>query len=305
MQVENSEKKTKFGYIGVFGRANAGKSTLVNSLVEADVSIVSPRPQTTRKRILGIITRDVSQIVFCDTPGLHPVKNKLDSFMNSEIASVPDNICAGLYLIDSFKPVLSEDSQYIDQLFSTRKVPLIGILTKTDLSKPPQLNEVLESVLGMKKFQTVLAISALKTKGIGALWETILPLVPEGPHCFPEDDYTTQTEREICEEIIRQEVLNRYFQEVPHSVAVTIEEFKERDSGKTFVSAVLNVEKEGHKKIIIGKNGDNLKALGVSAREKLNSQLGRDIYLELWVKVRHNWRKSEDWIRKLGYVNAH
>ncbi|MBF0545848.1 MAG: GTPase Era [Candidatus Riflebacteria bacterium] len=291
----------KFGLVGIFGRANAGKSTLVNALVGEMVSIVSSRPQTTRKKILGIVTRNESQVVFCDTPGLHQIKNKLDAYMICEIESVPKVVCGAVYLFDSTDLRLEEDRGYIEKLFSGVNTPKIALLTKIDSPKSKVNSSLIEEISKLGKFDSILEISSKSGKGLEQVWKEIVCWLPEGPHAYSSEDYTTQTEREICEEVIREEILSCFYQEVPHSVAVTIDEFKERENGKTYVSAVLNVEKEGHKKIVIGTKGENLKKLGMAARLRLNSQLGRDFYLSLWVKVRPNWRKNEDWIRKLGY----
>ena len=292
---------TKFGAVGVFGRANAGKSTLVNALVGERVSIVSKRPQTTRKRILGILTADECQLVFCDTPGLHAVKNKLDAYMHNEILSTVKGLQAGLYLVDLSEMKSEEDQNYLAQLSPESGMPLFLVLNKTDLVDPEVVRKAQELYSGFYRFDKVFATAAARNDGLDVVLKALQEVVPEGPYAFDVDDYTSLSEREIVEETVREVALQRFYQEVPHSIAVQVEQFKERENGKTYVEAIIYVEKESHKKIIVGKGGDGIKALGQIARQRLNDLLGRDIFLELWIKVRENWRRDEQWIERLGY----
>ncbi len=292
---------TKFGAVGVFGRANAGKSTLVNALVGEVVSIVSNRPQTTRKRILGILTINETQLVFCDTPGLHAIKNKLDAYMNDEIMSTMKGLQAGLYLTDLSDIKLDLDEEYISQLDPSSEMPLFLVFNKSDLVEENKIEEATKAYESLYPFKKIFVISAKKKKGLKQLLNALCRVVPKGPHAYDADDYTSQTEREIVEETIRECILRLYNQEVPHSVAVQVEEFKERENGKTYIEATLNVEKEAHKRIIIGKDGGGIKKIGKIAREKLNTMLGRDIFLQLWVKIRQDWRHDDLWIKRLGY----
>ncbi len=292
----------RFGAIGVFGRANAGKSTLVNALVGEPVSIVSNRPQTTRRRVLGILTVGEAQMVFCDTPGLHAIRNELDSFMATEIESTTAGLQGALYLVDTAAPVPDEDAVHLGQLGPRLQGgPVFLVLNKIDRVDTAALDELESRYAALFTFQKVFRIAAKEGKGLPALQECLLAILPEGPHAYGADDYTSLSEREIVEEVIREVLLHRYSHEVPHSVAVVVEDFKERENGKTFISAHLFLEKENHKKIVIGKDGKGIKTLGSMAREKLNQLLGRDIFLQLWVKVRPNWRKSGVWVRRLGY----
>ncbi|OIP30953.1 GTPase Era [bacterium CG2_30_54_10] len=291
----------KFGAIGVFGRANAGKSTLVNALVGERVSIVSNRPQTTRKRILGILTEGDFQMVFCDTPGLHLIRNELDSFMASEIEDALGGLHGGLYLVDAGDPAFEEDSRYLATMVPKIEGPVFLVINKIDRVPVARVDELASLYSGAFSFRKVFRVSAIHCLGLPEILEEVKSILPEGAFAYESDDYTSLSEREIVEEVIREEMLHRYSQEVPHSVAVQVEEFKERDNGKTFVSATLYMEKESHKKIVIGQKGQGIKALGVAAREKLNQILGRDIFLEIWVKVRQNWRKNPDQTRLMGY----
>ncbi len=292
---------TKFGAIGVFGRANAGKSTLVNAIVGERVSIVSKRPQTTRKRILGILTKDECQLVFCDTPGLHTVKNKLDAFMHEEILATVKGLQAGMYLVDLADIRHEEDKAYLSQLNPESGMPMFLVLNKTDIVEPDKVEFAVKLYSEFYPFDKIFALSAKNAEGFAPLLKALRRAVPEGPHAYDADYYTNQSEREIVEEVIREVVLQNFYQEVPHSLAVQVEQFCERENGKTFVEANLYVEKEGHKKIIIGKSGEGIKKIGQVARQRLNSLLGRDIFLQLWIKVRANWRRDEQWIERFGY----
>ena len=293
--------KTFFGAIGVFGRANAGKSTIVNALVGEKVSIVSPKPQTTRRRVLGVLTKGSSQIVFCDTPGLHSIKNKLDAFMDNEIVSTASGLQGAIYVVDSGDPQPDIDKEHLDRLFGKAKFALSLVFNKIDLVSKTVIQELQESYAKLASFARVFTVSAKEKDSLQDLFQFLMEGLPEGPHAYDVDFYTSSTEREIVAEAIREEVLRRFFHEVPHSVAVLIDEFKERESGKTYISAELILERDSQKKIIIGKGGEEIKALGVAARTKLNQMLGRDIFLQLWVKVRPNWRKNEEWVRRMGY----
>ena len=292
---------TKYGNIGLLGRTNAGKSTLVNRIVGEAVSIVSNLPQTTRKRALGIYTQDDVQIVFCDTPGLHPAKNKLDEWMNSEIAATLTALDGALYLVDSSDPDLESDLAYFAEMPALKNFPVFLVFSKSDLIDEEKRKKLLEIYEGAFSFKEIYFISAHKKKGLFKLLNGIIKILPEGEFVYNPDEYTAQTEREMVEEYIREAVLRMYRQEVPHSVTVEVNEFKERENGKTYIDAVIYAEKESHKKILIGKSGTSIKKVGETARIKLNKTLGRDIYLSLWVKIRQNWRSSEEWIKRLGY----
>lgn len=292
---------TKFGAIGLFGRANAGKSTLVNLLVGEKVSIVSKKPQTTRKRILGILTVDDCQMVFCDTPGLHSIKNNLDKYMNDEIAATLNGLQGGLYLADLSDLMPESDKEYLSQLNPNSDTDIFLVLNKSDLVDENTINQAKETYKELYPFKEIFVVSSKKKKGHLKIINKLKKILISGPFAFDPDYYTNQSEREIAEEIVREAILKTYHQEVPHSVAVQVDEFKERENGKTYISATLYVEKEAHKKIIIGKNGEGIKNLGSVARQKLNEMLERDIFLELWVKVRENWRQNEQWVSRLGY----
>jgi GTP-binding protein Era len=295
----------KFGAIGVFGRANAGKSTLVNALVGEQVSIVSCKPQTTRKRIMGILTTpDEVQLVFCDTPGLHQIKNKLDAYMHREIMATLKGLQAGMYLVDVSDVKIEEDKAYLEQMVADFKFPVVLVLNKVDLVEPEEAEKIKELYSELYDFTAAYSVSAGRRIRTKKVLHGLKKIVPEGPHAYDADYYTSLSEREIVEEVIRQVALESLYQEVPHSVAVMVEEFKERENGKTFVEANLFVERESHKRIIVGKSGQGIKNIGKVSRQRLNGLLGRDIFLQLWVKVKENWRRSEEWIQRLGYKKS-
>ncbi len=296
-----TSSEPRFGAIGVFGLPNCGKSSLVNALVGEAVSIVSPRPQTTRRRVMGILTVGTDQMAFCDTPGLHRPRNKLDEFMAAEVDSTLEGLHAGLYLVDLGSPRPDEDSSFLKAISGRLDGPLFLVFNKRDLVKDAQLGQIAQSYEGLASFAGEFQVSALKGTGLKELLRRLREVIPPGPHGFSEDDYTSLTEREIAEEVIREEMLKLYRHEIPHSTAVVIEEFKERENGKTYIEANLFLEKESQKRIVIGRDGTALKTIGTNARERLNHILGRDIFLQLWVKVRAGWRKSAEWVRRLGY----
>jgi len=289
------------GAVGIFGRVNSGKSTLINALVGEKVSIVSPFPQTTRKRILGILTKGNYQIIFCDTPGVHPIKNRLDCFMEAEISETLHGLQGALYLVDSSQPKLEEDAKNFSKFFSKSDYPIGLVFTKIDLVDEKRLEEVKKMYSGLEGISKIFSVSANKRKFLDELLNEIFLWLPEQPHAYEPDFFTLSTEREISEEIIREQVLLRYYHEIPHSVAIVVEDFKERKNGKTYINAALYLEKESQKAILIGKGGEGLKRLGIAAREQLNHILGRDIFLQIWVKIRPNWRQKEAWVKRFGY----
>lgn len=294
----------KFAAIGLFGRANAGKSTLINAVVGERVSIVSKKPQTTRKRILGIMTDNETQLVFCDTPGLHQIKNKLDAFMHAEIMATLKGLQSGLYLVDLADMRPEEDQNYLEQMRSEAGFPLALVLNKADLVDEEVVNKAKQTYTGFFEFAETFVISARRKKAAEEIRNYLIELAPEGSHAYDADYYTSLSEREIVEETIREVALESFYQEVPHSIAVQVEQFKERENGKTFVEANIFVERDSHKRIIVGKSGAGIKNLGQESRQRLNRLLGRDIFLQLWVKVRENWRRSEEWIQRLGYKQS-
>jgi GTP-binding protein Era len=291
----------KFAAVGVFGRANAGKSTLINAMVGEQVSIVSPKPQTTRKRIMGILTKDNVQLVFCDTPGLHEIKNRLDAFMHNEILATLKGLQLGIYVVDLADMKPEKDQEYLEMMKPDKDFPLLLVLNKTDLVTRDQIDQAENIYKEFFPFKKTIKIAARRSRTVKKVLNKLVSMAPSGPHAYDADYYTSLTEREIVEEVIREVALHNYYQEVPHSVAVVVSQFKERENGKTFIEADLFVERDSHKRILVGKSGNGIRKLGKESRKRLNALLGRDIFLQLWVKVRENWRRSDDWIKRLGY----
>lgn len=294
---------TRCGYVGVLGRANAGKTTLVNALVGEKVAIVGPRPQTTRRRIMGVRTRGRDQFVFCDTPGLHAVRHALDGFMREEVHETLPGLALALYLVDASAPAWDEDAAHLaDLLAAGLACPVALVVAKCDrVRERARLDEIVARARALHPFVAVCEVAATKDRGLEPLLDVAAAHLPPGPHPYDADTYTLEPERDIAAEVIREQILARYRHEVPHALAVVVEEFKERDGGKTYIRAVLHPERESHKKILVGRGGSAIKALGTAARLELNRMLGRDIFLELWVKVVPGWRKKAAWLRRLGY----
>ncbi|MBI3038751.1 GTPase Era [bacterium] len=291
----------KFGSIAVLGRTNAGKSSLINAFVGEKVSIVSNHPQTTRRKTLGILTRASVQIAFCDTPGFHPKRNKLDGRMEEEILESLEGVDGALYLIDASDPNSKEDANFLSSVQCLRKIPLSFVFNKIDLLEENQLSKIKEHYKGKEFSCANFFVSVTEKRGLGEVLNHIIKWLPFGDFGYDPDIFTSSSEREIVEEIIREGILNQCYHEVPHSVAVVVSDFVERENGKTWIRAEIYLERESQKKILIGSSGSMIKQLGTNARKQLNHLLGRDIFLELWVKVRLKWRNQENWISRLVF----
>ncbi|MFA6075896.1 MAG: GTPase Era [Negativicutes bacterium] len=288
----------KSGFVAVIGRPNAGKSTLINSIVKQKISIVSDKPQTTRTRVMGIHTTENVQIVFLDTPGIHKPKTKLgEKMMNAATGSLSevDAIC---YIIDaSEKPGPGE--QYIIEMLKKAKAPVILLINKIDRTDEATIF-ALPAKLNFD-FAHVLPISALKGNNLDKLESLLSEMLPIGPKYFPDDMVTDQPERLIVAEIIREKILNNTTDEIPHSIAVDIDEIKYRDNGMMYCRATIYVERDSQKGIIVGSNGSMLKLVGQQARIEAEALLGCKIYLDLWVKVKRDWRDVDGSLKTLGF----
>lgn len=291
----------KSGFIAVIGRPNVGKSTLMNRFVGQKVAIVSPKPQTTRSRILGILTREDAQAIFVDTPGLHKPRHKLGQAMVATAASAIPDADVILFVVDVSVPPTDED-QLIARLLKERtKAPVILALNKMDLLPPEKVKLHTEAYWELVPYHEWMMTVATEGENLDKLLELIIAALPEGPRYYPGDQVTDQTEREIAAELIREQVLRFTHQEVPHAVAVVVEEFKERESGVTYVSANIFVEKDSQKGIIIGRGGQMLRHIGTAARQEIERMTGGRVYLDLWVKVSKGWRRDERELRRMGY----
>jgi len=291
----------KSGFVSVIGRPNVGKSTTINALVGEKVAIISDKPQTTRNRIQAVYSDGESQVVFIDTPGMHKPKNKLGEFMMKAANQTLGEVDLVVLMVDSSLKMGAGDSMIIESLKSI-KTPKVLVINKIDEITKEELIELVQryGVIGI--FDEIIPISALKHNNLKRLIEVIKGYMPQGPKYFPDDMVTDQPERVLISEIIREKILNYTEKEVPHGIAVDIEQIKSR-SGKELVdiSAVIYCERDSHKGIIIGKNGRKLKGIGKAAREEIELLLGSKVNLQLWVKVKENWRDRDSAIRSLGF----
>lgn len=291
----------KSGFVAVVGKPNVGKSTLMNRYVGQKIAIVSPKPQTTRHRILGIRTDERAQIVFVDTPGIHAPLHKLGEVMvETATRAVPDADVI-LFVVDVSQPPTEEDQQIAEVLSEHAAAPIFLVLNKVDELAVGDLDEHAAAYGELVDANEVFPISATSGRGTDQLLEQTIASLPAGPQYYPAEQVTDQAERAIGAELIREQVLNFTREEVPHSVAVVVEEWKQRSETLTYVSANIYVEKESQKGILIGSGGSMLKRIGRAAREELERFVGHQIYLDLWVKVRKRWRKDENALRWLGY----
>ena len=288
------------GYVAVIGRPNVGKSTLMNALLGQKIAIVSEKPQTTRNRLLGILTRDDAQLIFLDTPGVHRPHNMLGQYMVEQARSAIPDADVVCLLVDVSMPPSRGDAA-VAEMIKAAGTPALLILNKVDLANPRELESNAQAYRALGPFAGDIAISALHGDGLDQLLATMIAMMPLGPRYFPEGQVTEQYERFIAGELIREQVLNNLRQEVPHAVAVVVEQFKERDDGTVYVEANIYVEKDTQKGIIIGRGGSMLKLIGQAARVEIEELVQGKVYLELWVKVLKDWRKKEYLLRRLGY----
>jgi GTP-binding protein Era len=290
------------GFVAVVGRPNVGKSTLVNRLIGQKVAIVSPKPQTTRSRILGMLTREDAQIIFVDTPGLHRPRHKLGQVMVATAsAAIPDADLV-LFVTDVSRLPSSEDREIAKLIQERADAPAILVLNKMDLLPPEKVKAHVEAHWDLAPFRREWMMTRATTgANLDKLLDLVVALLPEGPRYYPGDQVTDQTEREIAAELVREQVLRHTRQEVPHAVAVVVDEFKEREGDAFYVSASVFVEKDSQKGIIIGKGGQMLREIGTSARLEIERMVGGRVYLDLHVRVRKNWRQSDRDVRRMGY----
>ncbi len=296
----------KSGFAALIGRPNVGKSTLMNTLLGQKVAIVSPRPQTTRNRILGILTRPGFQIIFIDTPGIHRPKHRLGKYMVATAQSAIPDADVILFMVDvAVKPTGGD--REIARLVSGRKIDasVLLILNKMDRLPPDKVEAHCEAYwslgTGDDWYRDWMMTKATTGTNVDKLLDQIVATLPEGPRYYPGDQITDQTERQITAELVREQVLRFTRQEVPHSVAVVVEEFKERSETLTYIGANIFVERKSQKGIIIGKQGAMLQKIGAAAREQIERFIGTQVYLDLWVKVSQDWRRDEHRLRWLGY----
>jgi GTP-binding protein Era len=292
------------GFVAIAGRPNVGKSTLMNAYLGQKIAIVSEKPQTTRQRILGILTRPDAQVIFVDLPGIHRPLHKLGEAMVETATLALEDPDLILFMVDVSVRPTEEDIQVASlfkELNEKRQVPVILALNKADLLAPEQVTPHCEAYRALGDFAGWVLLSATRGDNRDELLEMIIAHLPQGPRYYPEDEVTDQNVRDIAAELIREQALRYLHQEVPHAVAVVVEEFKERGPDMTYINAVIFVEKESQKGILIGSGGQMLKQIGRAARGEIEKLLDTHVYLELWVKVRPHWRRDEEELQRLGY----
>jgi len=299
--------KFKSGYVAIIGKPNSGKSTLLNSVLKQKLSITTNKPQTTRKRIVGIFNDDETQIIFLDTPGiLKPAYLLQEKFLTQIQVSINDaDIVVLLVDIQNEKTSKSilEDELVIKLLNSRKKI--LCALNKVDLVDAVNLSKITNRLAEYPNILKVIPISALHNFNIGSLLDEIKTMLPEGPKYFPDDQLSSENERFFVSELIREKIFELYSEEIPFSTEVIIEEYKERENGKDYISAIIIVEKETQKPIIIGKSGFSIKKLGQLARKSVEEFLGKEVFLELRVKVKPKWRSDQSMLKNFGYdINA-
>ena len=293
-----TEKKFHSGFVTIVGRPNVGKSTLMNALVGEKVAIVSNRPQTTRNRIMGVMTRPECQIVFLDTPGIHNPRTRLGEYMMQSVRDAMDGMDGMLVLVDATQ--VGEQDRKIVQEMSSRKVPKILALNKIDLLPKEKLLALMES-FAQCGYDEIIPISAKTGDGVVELANALMAKLPEGPKYFPDDMMTDQPERQICAEMIREKALLHLRDEVPHGIGVEMMAMNKESDDFMEIHATIYCEREAHKGIIIGKHGAMLQLIGSEARRDIEQLLGLHVNLKLWVKVRPDWRNRMDDLRTLGY----
>lgn len=292
--------KTKTAMITIAGRPNVGKSTLTNYLVGEKIAIVSNKPQTTRNRICGIVTRDETQFVFVDTPGFHNPRTKLGDYMVNVVKESVADVDLTILVVEPVANVGVQEKALIEQL-KARKCPAVLAINKIDTVEKDALLEVIAVYSQENAFEEIIPISAKTGDGIEALLDICEKYAVESPFLFPDDVTTDQPERQVMAEIIREKILWNLDREVPHGTAVEITKFSERDNGIIDIDATIYCEKASHKGIIIGKHGDMLKKISSMARTDCEKFMGTRVYLTTWVKVKENWRDSDFLVRNFGY----
>ena len=292
--------KYKVGFVAVMGRPNVGKSTLINALIGQKVAAVSPRPQTTRRRQEGIYTTEEYQIIFIDTPGIHQPRSKLGESMNIEARSALEHCDLVLFMVDASQQPSDEDKQLGSILHSAvRSEMVVLVLNKIDLVQTSQIPDIQATYQGLIPTQDVILISATRGDNRNTLLTKIVAHLPDGEPFYPEEQVTDLFERDITADLIREACLNNLRYEVPHGIVVRIDEFTERNEQGVYIEATIFVERESHKGIVIGQNGQMLKKIGTAARKEIEAMSGKKVYLQLRVKVRKNWRDDEKLVKQM------
>jgi GTP-binding protein Era len=290
------------GFVAVVGRPNVGKSTLMNALLGQKLAIVTHRPQTTRSNQLGILTRPTYQLIFVDTPGLTKPRHKLDEFMVAEADDSLRDVDIVLWLVEASESPGAGD-RYIARTLDTlpKETQIILGINKADLIPPEEVLDRTDAYRALASNASWLLFSALHGDGLDTLLQMLIEALPEGPRYYPIDQTTDSYERDIAAELVREQIFLQMRDEVPYGTVVMIDEFKPRDSGLTYISANIYVERASHKRMIIGKKGAQLRQIGTAARREIENLIQGKVYLELWVKVEPRWRHDDQALKRFGY----
>lgn len=294
------ESNYKSGFIAIIGRPNVGKSTFLNHVIGQKIAIMSDKPQTTRNKIQGVLTTDDYQMVFIDTPGIHKPKHRLGDFMMKIADNTLNEVDAVLFMINADEGYGPGDQFIIDRLENV-KSPVFLIINKIDLVSPESLLGIIDEYRQKGDFQEIIPISALQGNNVNRLLTELQNYLPEGPLYYPQDQITDHPERFIITEFIREKALHLTREEVPHSIAVALENMERRKDETVFIQATIITERSSQKGIIIGKQGSMLKKIGQEARKDIEHLLGSKVYLELWVKVKKDWRNKQSQLHELGF----
>ena len=287
------------GYVSIIGRPNVGKSTLLNSILGEKIAIVTPKPQTTRNKIMGIKTLPDAQIIFIDTPGIHRPRHKLGETMVRTALKALNEVDVILFMVEPYEP--GKGDRAIIDLLKRVQSPVFLLINKIDIVKKSDILLIIDHFKGLYPFKEIIPVSAIKQDGISLLIKTIHDYLPSGPTYYPDDLITDQMERFMVSEIIREKAMDMTEEELPYSVAVEVAGWKEREDGLISISCNIYVEREGQKAIIIGKRGAMLKSIGSAARVDIEKLLNTKVFLELWVRVKKNWRNDKQLLNELGY----
>ncbi len=293
-------KGFKSGFVAIVGRPNVGKSTLMNHVIGQKIAIMSDKPQTTRNKIHGVYTTDDVQIVFLDTPGIHKPNSKLGNYMMKAAESALDEVDAVLFLTD-VSEALGGGDRYIIERLKSIKTPVFLVLNKIDKITPDAMLPIIDKWRKLHDWSEVVPVSALQGNNVTALLDQLSKYLGEGPMYYPADQVTDHPEQFVCAELIREKILQMTREEIPHSIAVEIESMSKAENGLVNIGAVIYVERDSQKGIIIGKSGSLLKEIGKQARADMERLLGSKIFLELWVKVNKDWRNRESVLKSLGF----
>ncbi|KIX90190.1 GTPase Era [Staphylococcus microti] len=291
----------KSGFVTIIGRPNVGKSTFVNRVIGHKIAIMSDKAQTTRNKIQGVMTQDDAQIIFLDTPGIHKPKHKLGDYMMKVAKNTLSEIDAVMFMVNANEDIGRGD-QYIMEMLKTVKTPVFLVLNKIDLVHPDELMPKIEQYQSYMSFAEIIPISALEGHNVDHFLNVLKSYLPEGPQYYPDGQISDHPEQFVVSELIREKILQTTSEEIPHSIGVNVERMVQEAEDRVRVEAVIYVERDSQKGIVIGKGGKKLKEIGKRARLDIEYLLGSKVYLDLWVKVQKDWRNKSHFIKQMGYV---